>query len=368
MKTLSTTNKTRLCLIAMTIGTTATLVPSQTAMTLQSSTSSVTTTATQQTECKMSAEEQAKVKALAETTRKSNAASLWFANSKGEKIEGIIRPATTKTDTVLILSHSLLSHKNSPTFNALANALNLEGISLFGFDFYGHGTRGRDVTQMTEAELRAPSIDLARFKELTPSMGVDDLRSAIEMLKKQGYSKFILMGSSFGGLVSIIVASQLPKDVIGLILKAPQIDVVNGFGGVGKPESWQKQGFINLFVGKLGYCFYEDSTKYNTYELAKKIQCPVRLMHSEKDEYMLLEDSQRFCHNLPNGELIVMKGANHRYTNEQVKQAGAQFEAMVQTSADFARIVTLQANLHELVAKVHQFAHALTHDTQTQQS
>lgn len=65
-----------LCLTVMTIGSTATLMPSQTAMTLQSSTSSSTTTATQQTEVKISAEEQAKIKVTAHSQGASDSSSV----------------------------------------------------------------------------------------------------------------------------------------------------------------------------------------------------------------------------------------------------------------------------------------------------
>ncbi len=116
---------------------------------------------------------------------------IFFKNSKGNKLCGIVNnPSKSKVKPIIVLAHGFSSNKNSGTYTVLTERLAKYNISTLRFDFYGHG----------ESE--------GRFEDITISEAVDDILQAIKYLKLQGYKKIGLMGSSFGGISSIIAASS----------------------------------------------------------------------------------------------------------------------------------------------------------------
>jgi len=79
------------------------------------------------------------------------------------------------------------------------------GIATFRFDFFGHG------------ESQGP------FEQLTNTLAVEQALAALDFVRQRGYRQIGLMGSSFGGLVSILSAAQR-TDLACLTLKCPVVD------------------------------------------------------------------------------------------------------------------------------------------------
>ena len=131
---------------------------------------------------------------------------LYFENSKGDKLVGVLsNPSDDLSVPIIILCHGHSSSKDSKTFTSIEERLNNSGIASFRFDFYGHG----------ESE--------GYFGDCTISEAACDILNAIDFLKEKGYSKIGLLGSSFGGISSLIAASKT-SDLIVLALKAPVSD------------------------------------------------------------------------------------------------------------------------------------------------
>lgn len=128
---------------------------------------------------------------------------IFFNNSKGDKLCGVLlNPTNDRNQPMIVLAHGFSTNKNSGTYTILTERLAKYKISTFRFDFYGHG----------ESE--------GEFENITVSEAVDDILQAIEYLKSKGYKKIGLMGSSFGGISSIMAASK-SKGIYVLALKSP---------------------------------------------------------------------------------------------------------------------------------------------------
>src|SRR3989338_7186738 len=126
----------------------------------------------------------------------------YFSNSKGNKICGILSNPTSELSTpVIILCHGFTTSKNNFTNTKLEKMFNEQKISTFRFDFFGHG----------ESE--------GNFEDITISEAVDDISNAIRLLKNLGYSKIGIVGSSFGGMAALLVASKI-DDLFVLALKS----------------------------------------------------------------------------------------------------------------------------------------------------
>src|SRR3989338_6002658 len=130
----------------------------------------------------------------------------YFKNSKGDTLAAILsNPSGDTTKPIVIIVHGFASHKNRRSFIKLAERFDTLAISSFRFDIWGFG----------ESE--------GRFEDITISEAVDDILQAIKFLKSKGYTNIGLIGSSFGGISSIMAASKT-NDLFALALKSPVSD------------------------------------------------------------------------------------------------------------------------------------------------
>jgi uncharacterized protein len=225
---------------------------------------------------------------------------IYFSDSKGNKICGILSNPIKKYDLpVIILCHGFGNSKESSTNKNLEKIFNKKNIAVFRFDFFGHG----------ESE--------GKFEDITISRAVDNILNAVKLLKKKGFSRIGLIGSSFGGLSSIIAASKT-KDLFVLALKCPVSDFSEvDFIKRTKEElkKWKSEGFISYNKRKkINYSFYEDIKNNNGYKAAKKIKVPVLIVHGDKDKTVSVEQSKKTARILKNSRLKIIKGADHRFS------------------------------------------------------
>lgn len=243
---------------------------------------------------------------------------IFFPNSKGVKLCGLLsNPSADKTRPIVIFAHGFSSSKNTTNFVKLAERLNQNNISSFRFDFYGHGESKGD------------------FEKITISEAVDDILQAIKFLQSKGYSQIGLVGSSFGGISSIIAASQ-SNDLFLLALKSPVSDyweIEKSRYSNKELEEWKEKGYRDYEDEgkkmKLNYSFVEDFDNNNGYEAAPKIKVPTLIVHGDSDNVVPVSQSIKTSKLIPNCKLVTIKDANHRYTEgdhaEQMLKAISEF-------------------------------------------
>ncbi len=107
---------------------------------------------------------------------------IFFENSHGLKICGILEEPNNKRDKIVIVVHGYSSNKNRSSAREIAEELIKRNVNSFRIDLYGCG----------ESE--------GEFENQTITSSVDDISSAIKLMKKRGYKKIDLFGSSAGGL------------------------------------------------------------------------------------------------------------------------------------------------------------------------
>ena len=242
---------------------------------------------------------------------------LFFENSKGNKLSGIIS-TFQKDKPIIILCHGFSSSKNSRTFINLEKKLNENKISTFRFDFSGHG----------ESD--------GLFEEITISQAVDDILSAIKYLKRLDYNKIGLIGSSFGGISSIMAASKT-NDLFVLGLKCPVSDyeeTIRLRKSEEEMQMWKEVGF-DFYIKKdktalrLNYTFYEDFKNNNAYKAAEKINIPTLIVHGNNDTIVPINQSINTSKIIKNCKLEIINGANHFFSKEE------EFEKMLNLLTDF---------------------------------
>ena len=238
---------------------------------------------------------------------------IFFTNSSGVKLCGILTKASgkiyeDKSQPVIVIVHGFNSQKNTKSFTLLSEFLGDKKISSFRIDLYAHG----------ESE--------GNFEELTITEAADDILQAINFLKKKGYSKIGLVGSSFGGNASIIAATK-SRDLFVLALKSP----VSNYEETAREslsdaqiDDWKRKGYTFMEDGdnkiKLNYSFFEDAQYNDGYKAAPLVNIPTLIVHGNADESVAIEQSIKTSGLIPNCRLRVIRGADHTYTNPEHKK------------------------------------------------
>ncbi len=197
--------------------------------------------------------------------------------------------------------------------------LGSQSIATFRFDFFGQG------------ESEGP------FDQITVSLAVEQAHRAVELMRKRGYRHIGLMGSSFGGLVSILTASQR-GDLACLALKCPVVDFAEELRlefGDDEMAHWKATGTIPNIMGgpdriALHYAFYEDALRQIAYAPARSITAPTVIVQGDKDEHVPLHQSrQLYDALLVKKHLELLPGADHQFTR------GDDFGRMTDLIADW---------------------------------
>ena len=244
---------------------------------------------------------------------------IFFNNSKGDKLCGLLSIPDSAKDMIAILCHGHSSSKNSKSWTALEPILLANNISVFRFDFYGNG----------ESE--------GKFEDSDVTETTDDILRAIDYVKALDFKRIVLVGSSFGGLSSIIAASK-SKDLYALVLKSPVSDYHEvDFQRLGQQglQDWKEKGVIGYAYAEpssgllLNYSFVEDYLKYDAYTAAEKIEIPTLIVHGAMDSEVPFSQSEKLVKRLKQGELITVSGANHWYAEE------GKFDEMIKLIADY---------------------------------
>jgi len=242
--------------------------------------------------------------------------TLSLRDPAGNRIAAVLAEPQQRTGHVAVLCHGFLSHKNSASNQALAELLQQRGIASLRFDCFGHGDSD------------------GPFAKLTTSLAVAQARAVLTSIVDRGYRRLALVGSSFGGLVSLLAAAEwaglhqsTPATVPALACLALKCPVVD-FGeelrlelGEEGLQEWQRTNTIPDLHGgpvrlPLDYAFYQDCLTRIAYEPARSIAAPTLIVQGDHDEYVPLHQSQRLYASLPGPKhLEILPGADHRFTN-----------------------------------------------------
>lgn len=233
--------------------------------------------------------------------------SFSFLDPSGRRVASILTTPDGDTDKIAVLCHGFLSGKNSSTNKTLTRLLTDRGIATFRFDFFGHG------------ESDGP------FEQITNTLAVDQARAAIDLVRRKGYRRIGLMGSSFGGLVATLVAAQW-TDLACLALKCPVVDFAEELRlefGEAEMAQWKATDTVPNIMGgpdriALRYAFYEDCLRRIAYEPARSITAPTIIVQGDHDEHVPLHQSQRLYEALQvRKRMEVLPGADHQFTKAE---------------------------------------------------
>jgi alpha-beta hydrolase superfamily lysophospholipase len=223
-----------------------------------------------------------------------------FPNKRGQKLIGIVHNAAAReAHAAVILCHGMESSKESEKIVTLSQQLADRGILALRFDFAGSG----------ESE--------GKFEEMTYSGEVEDLRATYEFVMKYRPKKIGLFGSSMGGTVALLFAAQ-EKSVAALVTIAAPVHPERFSERLSTPEEtrqWRAQGFIEYHGRRLNVSLLQDLEVLDVPKAARKISCPVLVIHGDKDDIVPVEDGRElFAELAAPKQLCIIAGSGHRLT------------------------------------------------------
>ena len=220
---------------------------------------------------------------------------IYCKNKKNEVIYGeAFIPNLKGPFPLLIFSHGYGYNMSYIEPEKLA----LRGISVYQYDFCGGSQDSKSEGKSTEMSLMTEA---------------EDLQCVIDQLKNQNFvdkNQIYLSGCSQGGFVTIIVGEKFQKELKGLILFCPALNIQDLEKNLMKQRKIpDKFKLGNMIISKK---YINDIKDYDVYRAIKNIHIPFLYYHGDKDEMVNVEyayKAQKYFND--NGKLIILKEARH---------------------------------------------------------
>ena len=157
-------------------------------------------------------------------------------------------------------------------------------------------------------EFHAPDLNEPDFASLTITRMIDQLVTTILTLPEDA----VLMGSSLGGALAILLASRL-QEVERLVLFAPAVMFAKPGHHLLPPEridTWRRQGAMPFFhygyqeERLLDYAFYEDTLNYDAFEA--DFAQPALIFQGLRDQSVDYRTVEQFARERPNVTLSLL--------------------------------------------------------------
>ncbi|MCX7886823.1 MAG: alpha/beta fold hydrolase [Verrucomicrobiae bacterium] len=231
---------------------------------------------------------------------------------KGQQIVGMLHlpDGRNKVPGVLLL-HGFTGHKAEihRMFVKLSRRLMAQGIGSLRFDFRGCGDSGGEFEEMT---LRTKICDaVTALKFLCRQKRVDAKRIA-------------LVGLSLGGAIAAHVVGREKTPIRSLVLISPVAEGAGILDELATPEavaSLAQTGITDYFGNLVGVQFIRQFADMKPLREVVKCQCPVLLIHGEKDETVPAGHSDLYEEALRNAgrtvKKVIVPDADHTFNRHR---------------------------------------------------
>ncbi|MFC1648009.1 alpha/beta hydrolase [Nanoarchaeota archaeon] len=225
-----------------------------------------------------------------------------ISNSQHQQLKAILDKASS--EKIVILCHGFTSNKSRTTYTELAKLLTERGISVFRFDFMGHGE------------------SYGKIEDMTISQHVKDFQDVLAHVKSLGFTSIGVFGSSMGGLTALLGVAR-SEGIKCIALKAPAANWKPKLESTldKSLDEWKESGFAYYTTGRhgnktrLNYSLYEDLLTFDTFEEAKDIKCPVLVVVGDEDASVPVADCEKLSESIEDCEVIVIENEDHFLTN-----------------------------------------------------
>jgi pimeloyl-ACP methyl ester carboxylesterase len=187
-------------------------------------------------------------------------------------------------------------------------------LYLHGFASGARSVKGREMSEGFAA--RGVSLELVDWN--CPSFAALTVSAALEAIEAAAGEEgpVTLVGSSMGGYLSALWASQNPERAARLVLLCPGFDLLSRWPDMMGQEAWERwarEGHVEVRDGAgvltpLHWGFIEDSRRWPQ---RPEVGCPTLILHGTQDEVVPVSSSREYAAGRPHVRLIELE-ADHR--------------------------------------------------------
>ncbi len=222
-----------------------------------------------------------------------------FLNSTGHKLAARIYFKDKYNKNGVIFSHGLFSSKDGYKITRMAEDIVNSGYSLMTFDFTYSGESSGNIA------------DISIMQE------VDDLLHAVQVFKAKGAEQIHLMGSSMGGVVSILAVAESSVPIRSLILIATPLNL-SALIPEGNFHSIKDEDLINISGVPVKGKFISELGNLDLASAVIKIKCPVLSIHGKLDAIVSVNDFEEIKKLLKSPvDSILIEDGDHNLTEER---------------------------------------------------
>jgi pimeloyl-ACP methyl ester carboxylesterase len=230
---------------------------------------------------------------------------VFFSSSGDKTIAGVLHHPAGQPCGAVILCHGMESSKNSEKLIYLGRVLAKRGFLTLRFDFAYVGESSE------------------KFEDITYSGEVDDLRAACSFIRDRSSGRIGILGSSMGGTVALLFAAEDPGIAALVTIAAPVHPEAFPRRILDREalQKWRDRGFTFYNRQRLNLALLEDLETINVPESARKIACPLLIIHGDNDDVVPVEEAHELNACIPGKrKLLILKGTDHRLSNPVTMQ------------------------------------------------
>jgi len=231
-----------------------------------------------------------------------------FESPQGMRMAGVVHWPEQKGRVGVVICHGMLSYKDSPKFLAIAAGLEALGYAVLRFDFVGRGESA------------------GTLEDLDFSREAGECRVALGQLRARGIDRLGLLGSSMGGAVAIMVASEEPIEALVTLAAIGRADLLPERAiGEKALRAWARRGVLRLEQQRVGYSFIRECRTLDLKAQAARVRCPWLILHGEKDKVVPPSDAADL-HKATGGRarLEILADADHQFSLDEHRRAVVQ--------------------------------------------
>jgi pimeloyl-ACP methyl ester carboxylesterase len=223
-----------------------------------------------------------------------------FYNSKGQRIAGRLHRTEKQSKTGMIYCHGLFSTKDGYKITTMAPDLVSAGYTLLTFDFSFVGESEGDIS------------------ELSILQEVDDLSHAATFLAAQGIEKMHLVGSSMGGVVSLLHAAQCDRyRSLSLIATPVMLPKLLNALGINDVSALPDDGMTDMQGFLINNRFFKEHQSIDMEGSIRSLSLPALIIHGERDAVVPPDNAihlyERLC---SEKHLIMIEGGEHNLSRD----------------------------------------------------
>lgn len=223
------------------------------------------------------------------------------------KLVGDLYLPKSLASTGIIFGHCFTCSRHTRILVETCLALQSIGIAALRFDFSGNG--------QSDGE----------FAETNFTTHINEMNSAIQLMKSKGIQWIGLAGHSMGAAISLLTASEnrAVQAVCTLAGRYSGLNAMQLLSNINKKELHDTGRISFVSRGRsleLKEQFFTDAQSYLLPDIVSKLNLPLLAVHGDQDEIIPIEELA-LCMKLKpvETETVTIKGADHMFSDNKLR-------------------------------------------------